>query len=265
MTSNTLKIQAFQIAESFNIKKLRSEFTAEVFMGNNSELFYYFTDNQRFVYIFNYGVVVFCNYDEVGKSEFLRFIMPYSENKAERDIFEDYTILIDDTSKKYTIKNHNVTLPSDFTPDAVQIVMLNVGQSVALEYYENLTDDMLVSTKKLICELEKNGKFSTSKKNLLRFIGKVLNVKNSIVDNLYILDDPAVAWEDDSLAYLNGKLKTNFDTHSRFKDLDYRLQIVEDNLKLFTDILQHRESQWLEWIVIILILIEVINVLVFRH
>jgi required for meiotic nuclear division protein 1 len=58
MTSKTLHIQAFQIAESINIKKLRSEFTAEVFMGNNSELFYYFPDNERFVYIFNYGVIM---------------------------------------------------------------------------------------------------------------------------------------------------------------------------------------------------------------
>ena len=47
MGNNTLKIQAFQVAESFNIKKMRSEFTAEVYAGNNSELFYYFPDNQR--------------------------------------------------------------------------------------------------------------------------------------------------------------------------------------------------------------------------
>jgi required for meiotic nuclear division protein 1 len=173
--------------------------------------------------------------------------------------------LVDDSVKKYTVKNHNVTLTSDYTTDTILIVMLNVGQSVVLEYYENLTDDMLTSTKKHINELEKNGKFSISKKNLLRFIGKVLNVKNSIADNLYILDDPASAWDDDGLAYLNNKLKTNFDTHSRFKDLNYRLEIVEDNLKLFTEILQHRESQYLEWVVIILILIEVVNVLVFRH
>ena len=265
MSVSTLKIQAFQVAESFNIRKLRSEFTAEAYAGNNSELFYYFADSQRYIYVLNYGIIVFCNYDEVAKSEFLRFVKAYAENPLAQDIFEDYSIVLDDHSKKYLVKNHNVTFPNDFPVEAVQIVMLNVGQSVALEYYENLTDLMLTSTKKHISELEANGKFSISRKNLLKFIGKVLNVKNSIVDNLYIVDDPASAWEDDSLAYLNTKLKANFDTHSRFKDLDYRLQIVEDNLKLFTEILQHSENLKLEWIVIILILIEVVNVLVFKH
>ena len=267
MSNNTLKIQAFQVAESFNIKKMRSEFTAEVYAGNNSELFYYFPENQRYIYVLNYGIIVFCNYDEVAKSEFLRFVRDFSEHPLSQDIFEDYSIVIDEHhAKKYFVRNHNVTFPHDFPVEAVQIAMLNVGQSVALEYYENLTDQMLTSTKKHITELEANGKFSISRKNLLKFIGKVLNVKNSIVDNLYIVDDPASAWEDDSLAYLNTKLKANFDTHSRFKDLDYRLQIVEDNLKLFTEILQHSENLRLEWIVIILILIEVVNVLVFnRH
>ncbi len=265
MSISTLKIQAFQVAESFNIRKLRSDFTAEAYAGNNSELFYYFADSQRHIYVLNYGIIVFCNYDEVAKSEFLRFVKAYAENPLSQDIFEDYSIVLDDHSKKYLVKNHNVTFPHDFPVEAVQIAMLNVGQSVALEYYENLTDLMLTSTKKHISELEANGKFSISRKNLLKFIGKVLNVKNSIVDNLYIVDDPASAWEDDSLAYLNTKLKANFDTHSRFKDLDYRLQIVEDNLKLFTEILQHSENLKLEWIVIILILIEVVNVLVFKH
>jgi required for meiotic nuclear division protein 1 len=265
MNVQILKIQAYQIAESINVRKLKAEFTAEVYFGNNSEVFYYFAENQRYIYVLNYGVIIFCNYDEVAKSEFLRYIKPFTENEVNQNIFEDYAIHIDETAKKYIIKNHSVTFGKEFSVEAVLTVMLNVGQSVALEYYENLTDAMLTSTKKHITELEHNGKFSINKKNLLKFIGKVLNVKNSIVDNLYIVDDPASAWDDDNLHYLNNKLKANFDTNSRFKDLDYRLEIVEDNLKLFTDILQHRESQWLEWIVIILILIEVVNVLVFRH
>ena len=100
MSNHTLKIQAFQVAESFNIRKLRTEFTAEVFAGNNSELFYYFADNQRYIYVLNYGIIVFCNYDEVAKSEFLRFVKSYSEHPLEQDIFEDYSIVLDDHAEK---------------------------------------------------------------------------------------------------------------------------------------------------------------------
>ncbi len=256
----TLKVQAFQISESINIKRIKTDFKAEIYFGSTSELFYYFEDTDRYLYIHNYGVVVFCNYDELAKSEFLRFLKPYAEGVIEQDIFEDYTIELSDKTKKAVIKGDFVQLPAEISHDAMQIIMLNVGQSCALEHYEILTEEMLVSTKVHILELEKKGKFSISKKELLMFIGKVLNVKNSIVDNLYILDDPASVWDDEELAYLNRNLKSNFDTNQRFKDLDYRLQIVEDNLRLFTDILQHRESAVLEYIIIALILIEVANI-----
>ena len=107
-------------------------------------------------------------------------------------------------------------------------------------------------------------KISISKTNLLKYIGKVLNVKNSIVDNLYILDDPNIVWDNEDLNLLNRQLKTNFDINTRFKDLDYRLQIVENNLKLFTDVLNVRESNRLEWVIIILIILEIIIALVFH-
>jgi required for meiotic nuclear division protein 1 len=81
---------------------------------------------------------------------------------------------------------------------------------------------------------------------------------------LYILDDPNLVWDNEDLAVLNRLLKANFDINTRFKDLDYRLQIVEDNLRLFTDVLNVRESSRLEWIVIVLIFIEIMIALFFH-
>ena len=152
----------------------------------------------------------------------------------------------------------------EINPSVLRIVMLNIGQSVALEYYETLTDEQIASSKHYILELEKFGKLSISKTNLLKYIGKVLNVKNSIVDNLYILDDPNLVWDNEDLDVLNRLLKTNFDINTRFKDLDYRLQIVEDNLRLFTDVLNVRDGSRLEWTVIVLIAIEILIALFFH-
>ena len=73
------RLEAYQVAESFNIKKLRAEFKADVNAGNTSELFYFFEDSDRYLYIFDYGVVVFAHYEEVAKSEFLRFLKNFAE------------------------------------------------------------------------------------------------------------------------------------------------------------------------------------------
>ncbi len=259
-----VKIEAFQVAESFNMKKLRAEFRAEVHSGNNSELFYFFENDARYLSIFDYGVVVFGNYDETHKSEFIRFVKNYAEKPLDMDISETYLLETDEKANRSSVKNNVVVVPK-VTPSVCRIVMLNVGQSVAFEFYELLTEGLLQSSRQFTTELELKGKLSVSKKELLRFIGKTLNIKNSIVDNLYILDDPNMVWDDEELNYLNRNLKTNFDTFARFKDLDYRLQIVENNLRLFTDVLNHREGTFLEWIVIILISVEIVNALFFHR
>jgi required for meiotic nuclear division protein 1 len=252
-----MNIEAYQISESFNIKKFRAEFKVEAFSGSTSEIFYAFSDLNRYLYIFDYGVVVFANYDEIAKSEMILFIKNYASDLVDLNLFEEYRIEIDTNQTKSIVKNDYVIVP-EIDASVLRIVMLNIGQSVALEFYEVLTDAQITSSKHYIIELEKKGKLSISKINLLKYIGKVLNVKNSIIDNLYILDDPNLVWENEDLAVLNRLLKTNFDINTRFKDLDYRLQIVEDNLRLFTDVLNVRDGSRLEWTVIILIAIEIL-------
>ncbi|MGG7034034.1 MAG: RMD1 family protein [Flavobacterium sp.] len=249
-------IEAIQIAESFNIKMFRTEFRTEAHYSSNSEIFYVL-ENGRYLYIFDYGVIVLANYDVVAKSKLINFIKKYAVNPIYLDLSEEYEIKLDLNTEKALVKNSFMSVPNIDTP-LMRIVMLNIGQSVTLEYYEFLTDELISSSKHYILELEKKGKLSISKTNLLKYIGRVLNVKNSIIDNLYILDDPNLVWDNEELNLLNKQLKTNFDIHPRFKDLDYRLQIIEDNLTLFTDVLNVRESSRLEWIVIILIFIEII-------
>jgi len=251
-----LKIEALQIAESFNIKKFREDFHLVEHFGTQSEIFYAVPETNQYLYIFDYGVIVLANYNQLAKTELLAFAMKHTNTSIEAPLFEEYQIETNTELKSSIVKNNVVTVPA-ITPSLVRIITLNTGQSVALEYYEALTDEMITSSKHYILELERHGKLSISKINLLKYIGKVLNVKNSIIDNLYVLDDPNLVWDNEELNTLNRQLKANFEINTRFKDIDYRLQIIEDNLTLFTDVLNVRESSRLEWVIIILIVLEI--------
>jgi len=57
-------------------------------------------------------------------------------------------------------------------------------------------------------------------------------------------------------------LKKTFDLQARFRTIQEGLGIVKENMELFKDLLQNRNSNTLEWVVIILILFEVINIFV---
>ncbi|WP_309640989.1 RMD1 family protein [Flavobacterium sp.] len=258
-----IKIEALQIAESFNIKKFREDFHTEEYFGTQSEVFYVFAETNQYLYVFDYGVIVLANYDALAKTALMAFAKKYTTTLIETPLFEQYQIEINAQLSSSIVKNNFVTV-SAITPSLMRIITLNTGQSVALEYYEVLTDEMITSSKHYILELERRGKLSISKTNLLKYIGKVLNVKNSIIDNLYILDDPNLVWDNEELNILNRQLKANFEINTRFKDIDYRLQIIEDNLTLFTDVLNVRESSRLEWVIIILILFE-IGIALFSH
>jgi uncharacterized Rmd1/YagE family protein len=56
----------------------------------------------------------------------------------------------------------------------------------------------------------------------------------------------------------------HFDLRVRFSEIEYTLRIIEDNLHVFREISHQRESSLLEWIIILLILVEVIDMIVTR-
>jgi uncharacterized Rmd1/YagE family protein len=109
--------------------------------------------------------------------------------------------------------------------------------------------------------LEKKGKLDISGINLKKYIGKTLNLKNRIAENLYIFDSPPETWENENLNKVDVELKRTFDLQERFRNVQEGLEIVKENLELFKDIMQYRNSNLLEWIIIILIFVEVMNLL----
>ncbi len=249
------KIFAFQIAESIDIKRFRKDYTGHEFFFNSTELFYT-SENDKYLHILSYGVVVFLGYDEVKMSELIDYVKSYSKGIIADKVSEEFNFHETSEADKFT---YNEIFITRCNPSILRIIMLNVGQSVALDFFAQQTSLLLEETNKYSLKLEKFGKLSISNKNLLKFIGKTLNFKNRIIDNLYIIDSPDETWEDEYLHKIDNALRNIFDLKIRFKEIDYQLQIIKENLDLFKDLLQHSRSNILEIIIIVLIMIEVAN------
>jgi uncharacterized Rmd1/YagE family protein len=254
-----MKIEAFLVAEQINVRKFKTEFTGKPYSSTNFEIFYV-QEHGKFLYLFNYGAVVFANYSDLEKSDLLKFLRSYSEKPVEIEFKEDLLVEIN-AEQKPVFGYSSVQLPSA-DENVTRIIMLNIAQSVVMDFYETLGNQILDSTKKFTEDLELYGKIKISQKNLIKFIGKTLNIKNSIFDNLYIFNSHDITWENEYLEQVDKNLKEMFDIKMRFRELDYELKIVEDNLRLFTELSQNRESTRLEWIVILLILMEVIDLVI---
>jgi uncharacterized Rmd1/YagE family protein len=146
--------------------------------------------------------------------------------------------------------------------EVLRLIMLNVSQSVALDYYQEQTSKLLEETNYHTQILEAKGSLNISGINLKKYIGKTLLLKNRIAENLYIFDAPPETWEDENLNKIHNDLNRTFDLNERFRNIQEGLSIIKDNYELFRDLLQYRTSYRLEWVIIILIMVEVLNIFI---
>lgn len=254
----TQKVISYQIADSIDVKQFSAFFKAELHYSDPSELFYRM-DTDRHVYVFKYGAVCFLNYDPVGISEFLRIIKPFCKNLFEQSLTDEF--LIETGAKELRVGFNKIEIASA-SIDLLRLIMLNVSQSVALDYYEEQTSKLLTETNQYTLMLETRGKLDIAGKKLRQYIGRTLLLRNRIAENIYVFDSPPETWENESLNKADADLKRTFDLQVRVRTIHEGLSIVRDNLEVFLGLLQHRNSSILEWIVIILILVEVLNLVI---
>jgi len=250
-----LKVFAFQIADSIDIKEFKAVFTAEIDHEDSDELFYRIK-NEKFVYVFKYGIACFVGYNETEMTAFLQMLKPFCKNFFDQRLSDEFEIETAAAIINYGF--NKIEIPTEDV-DMIRLIMLNVSQSVALDYYNDQTNILIEETNYHTQILEKKGRIGLGGIKLKKSIGRTLNIKNKITGNLYIFDSPEETWENETLNKLDIGLKRTFDLQSRFRTIQDGLAIVKENLDLFKDLLQYRNSVALEWVIIILILVEVIN------
>lgn len=252
-----IKIIAYQLAEQINLKRFKEAYKGKLYSSSSVDLFYFSEKTGKAIYLLSYGVVVFANHEAMEMSKFIDYLKLYSVNLLDRHYTEDIII---HRNKKLSFSYNDVHL-TDTGPESIRIVMLNVAQSACLDYYTNQSQKLLDETTRYSNELEKYGRLKISQKNLLKFIGKTLNIKNRIIENLYIFDVPDT-WEDEYKDKVNTGMENTFDINKRFREIEHMLKSVESNLSVFTELAQQKTSNMMELIIIFLILVEVLNMLV---
>ena len=252
---------AIQISNALNIRKCKQMLDLPLLYSDSDELFVQSGDDQ-FIYVFQYGVVAFFNHNSAEINSWVKLLNPEVPDWEDQDLSETMKVVVDSSSPN-TVSFDHVSI-SDFDSEAIRLIMLNTSQSVALDKYLEITDQLLADTSQYIHALEVHGRLNISGKRLKRFIGHVLKIKNQISENLYIFDSPDITWENEALNKLNASLKQTFDLKDRYRYIAERVAIIKEDLELFKDIMDHRESSKLEWIIILLILVEVIDVFVLR-
>jgi required for meiotic nuclear division protein 1 len=244
--SQSVKLSAFLVANQLDIKGVKAFLDIKTLADASSELFYSF-GNGKHQYYFNFGVVVFAGYNEDEMKYAIKMVTPYLKNPLAIWLRDDHDIKVEQESD--TIFNFDELVVRKLDSNIIRIVMFNLAQSVALDYYHNVTEILLEEVKGFAKELERSGNLKISRKNMMRFIGRALNTQNDIAENIYIFDAPELVWDDEFLDKLHQGLIKHFDLRVRFSEIEYTLRIIEDNLSVFREIIHQRESNLLEYLI----------------
>ncbi len=86
-----LKVISFQLADSIDIKLFKSSFPATLHYSDTDELFYTI-DNQKYLYVFKYGIVCFLGYSEDEMAAFFKIIEPLCKNLFDQRLSDEFDI-----------------------------------------------------------------------------------------------------------------------------------------------------------------------------
>ncbi|MFD0963787.1 RMD1 family protein [Pseudofulvibacter geojedonensis] len=254
------KVVAYQIGSYLDLKLCTDILSLDPLFEDSDEVFYQKNEGE-FIYAFQFGMISFFGISNQEIQTIISKLKRACKQYFDEKLKEELEVEINNAN--ILVKFNKVIIP-EINPEIIRLVMLYTSQSVALNRYGEITEKLIAETTKYTKYLELHGKLNISGNNLKKFIGRVLNIKNGILENLYIFDSPDIIWEDELLNQLDQKLKVTFDLKDRYRRLSHRIEIIKENLELFKDIMDHNESKKLEWIIILLILVEVIDMFIIK-
>jgi uncharacterized Rmd1/YagE family protein len=209
-----------------------------------------------YVALTKFGAVVFWNCPDHVAQGVIRDVMSLpgalNRNEAVEDTIE---VLVGQDEDRVTF---NEVRLRELTLEKIKLISRALGQSVALERFELEVTASLRRAEPVVEELKSRGGLLLSEKETLRTVGFALGVRAAVLANLTLFDDPPETWESEALAHLDSLLYDHFNLEERTKAINQKLEFLNDVNDTLMNLLHNRKNQRLEWIIIILILIEIV-------
>ena len=155
------------------------------------------------------------------------------------------------------VRFDRVVLPALDIP-AVEIVAESLAQSVAMDYYNDDVTEIENETDRIAAELRERGQIPQRVRSTLQFIGLCIATRNDVISTMALFDKPDATWENEQLDRLWNAMRKMLEVEDRYRALDAKLRMFQDNLVLLVDLARQRHTFVLEVAVVILILAEML-------
>jgi len=251
-------VKAYDVASLFHLHNLRKEFgqdgSVKVREGNPLLIQ---SSVRRTIVIFDYGSVVFFDYPEPERRQLIERIKGFAERVNAVVNEDEFTLTLAHVTK--APEGTDELVVKEFNRDIALVISTVLSRSVSVEYYETLVGDALAQLEAPIASLQSTGKIPHRARELTKRVGFALAVEQELAHTLSAFDDPEIVWDGGKrIEELYTNLKRQFDLDDRIKIIQQKVSIISRSTTFIISRLEARRSQFLEWIIILLILLEIV-------
>ncbi|WP_126454556.1 RMD1 family protein [Sulfuriflexus mobilis] len=205
-------------------------------------------------WVFDYGVVVFWAVDEDERQAFLNSLQLDNAiiEGARQEHFRFTT-----SGQEVRIHQDTITLTDD-NPLTRLAISHALAQSLKLTEYELQAQGTIQNHSNLPEALATTGKIALSRSEIAKIRGRLFSTKSDIILHYGLLDTPDFFWEYPEFESTYNIAARYMQIHQRVELLSKKLETIHELFEMLADEQKHQHSSFLEWIIIILIAIEII-------
>ncbi len=245
-------VNAYGFSATFKLRELVPLFSAGA-LGEvriKERLIAHYGDG-RYALAYDFGAVVFVGVEPAEQSARIKKITEFLRDEPHPPLTENFLI---ETGPTTSVQFDRVVV-AEITPDVVDIVALIVAQSVAMDYYQHDVDEIETETDRIAKTLRTTARIPRTR-SLIQFVGLCIATRNDVLSTLALFDKPDATWENEALDRLWDGLYRMLELDDRYKALEAKLRMFQDNLLVLVDLTRQRQTLRLEIIVAVLILFE---------
>ncbi|XP_047329444.1 protein RETARDED ROOT GROWTH-LIKE [Impatiens glandulifera] len=211
-----------------------------------------------YMVVFQYGSIVLFNVREHEVDKYLGIVRARASGLLPEMRKDEYEVREKPTLGTWMEGGLDYISLQHLNIDGIRTIGSVLGQSIALDYYVRQVDGMMAEFTDINRGMEKTGTFTMERKKLFQLVGKANSNLADVILKLGLFERSDIAWKNAKYAQIWEYLRDEFELTQRFASLDFKLKFVEHNIRFLQEILQNRKSDFLEWLIIILIGAEIV-------
>ena len=253
-----LKINSYKLPKEIRLSHIESEFSAKFNHSLDGSYYISIENGLKYVFYYKFNVIVFFGFsDEETAFRLTKLAQSCGREKFDMDINQEAMLLENSKMKlDFLISEDTISLKK-IDIWYIEVISIIIAQTVALEHYEIMIEQIFPKNASFYDELKLTGNFHMKQKDILKFWANILSIRHTIVNDLFLLDKPDVLWDDIVLEKFYNALYKFYDLSDRFEALEYKLDLMNGDIEFLNDIASYKHSSFLEWIIIFLILFEI--------